>query len=358
MAEINITILEKYMSAFKEHVEIHSDGNFDSFKDNPYLYEEEGYKADLQFVESSLIRRMKWEDEHIGTGVISSHMVKAVQNCVNLIDHHQITHFKNMVARDTKMADRILYDIYKGKDANASFENAVDFFGAKYDLMAYLFFLKDDTRFLPVRPTLFDAIFKQIGIDFTLSHKCSWENYREFTGIVADIREKMEGYFGFHIRLIDAYSFLWMIPQLEMKKEFDEDIETEKVKESEGKTKVRIGQSEYRANLIKFWDGKCSVTECKKKELLIASHIKPWKDCSKNNEWLNVYNGLLLIPNLDSVFDLGYISFDETGKIMISKELSTDDCLKLNITKNMKLRKMNEKINEFLEYHRKHIFKN
>ena len=357
MAEINIAILEKYMSEFKAHVKKHSNGNFDSFKDNIYLYEEEGYKAELQFVESSLIRRMKWEETQIGDGAISSHMVKAVQNCVNLVDHHQITHFKNMTAKNVEMADRVLYDIYKGKDASISFGNAVEFFGAKYDLMAYLFFLKDDTRFLPVRPTLFDKIFEILGVDFKLSHKCSWENYVEFTEIVADIRTKMEEYFGFHIRLIDAHSFLWMIPQLVEQKEFFENSKDEKEKESEGKAKIRIGQSEYRANLIKFWDGACSVTGCRKKELPIASHIKPWRDCNENNEWLNTHNGLLLIPDLDAVFDQGYITFDETGEIVVSKELSEEDCLKLNITSDMKLRKITDEINQFLEYHRKHIFK-
>jgi 5-methylcytosine-specific restriction protein A len=51
--------------------------------------------------------------------------------------------------------------------------------------------------------------------------------------------------------------------------------------------------------------------------LLKASHIKPWRD-SDNAERLDIYNGLLLIPNLDSAFDKGYISFDDGGKIIIS----------------------------------------
>ena len=40
--------------------------------------------------------------------------------------------------------------------------------------------------------------------------------------------------------------------------------------------------------------------------ILIASHIKPWR-VSNNNERLDVYNGLLLLPNLDKLFDKGYI---------------------------------------------------
>jgi len=32
--------------------------------------------------------------------------------------------------------------------------------------------------------------------------------------------------------------------------------------------------------------------------LLVASHIKPWADCTTDAERLDVFNGLLLAPNL------------------------------------------------------------
>ena len=37
------------------------------------------------------------------------------------------------------------------------------------------------------------------------------------------------------------------------------------------------------------------------------------------------FNGLLLIPNLDALFDGGLISFAESGEIMSSSLLSEDD---------------------------------
>ena len=51
------------------------------------------------------------------------------------------------------------------------------------------------------------------------------------------------------------------------------------------------------------------------KDFLIASHIKPWSKC-KSNQKLDVNNGLLLCPNHDRLFDEGWISFDEIGKII------------------------------------------
>ena len=53
-------------------------------------------------------------------------------------------------------------------------------FGAKYDLLAYLFFIKDCSRFLPIRAKEFDKRFELLGVDFKTSFKCSWENYAQY----------------------------------------------------------------------------------------------------------------------------------------------------------------------------------
>jgi len=50
---------------------------------------------------------------------------------------------------------------------------------------------------------------------------------------------------------------------------------------------------------------------------LVASHCKPWRD-STNEERLNGENGLLLTPSIDHLFDRGFISFENTGKLIIS----------------------------------------
>lgn len=113
----------------------------------------------------------------------------------------------------------------------------------------------------------------------------------------------------------------------------------------------RIGQGDFRKNLIHYWGG-CSVTKHKKIDILVASHIKPWKN-STNNERLDKYNGFLLIPNLDKLFDKGYISFDDKGKIMISDELNNFE--ELGINKSMKIEIKNEH-KKYLLFHRENIF--
>lgn len=123
--------------------------------------------------------------------------------------------------------------------------------------------------------------------------------------------------------------------------------------EKENLVKCRVGQGEFREKLMKYWRG-CSVTNFQNIELLNASHIKPWSS-STNEERLDVYNGLLLIPNLDKLFDRGYISFDDGGKILISKFLK--DYSSLGVNKDMKIN-VEEKHKKYLSFHREKVFKN
>ncbi len=123
----------------------------------------------------------------------------------------------------------------------------------------------------------------------------------------------------------------------------------------ETRVQSRIWQDQFRAALIEYWQC-CSVTGCKQVELLKASHIKPWRYAS-NQERLNMFNGLLLLPNLDTCFDLGLISFDDEGKILISSQLRKATLLQLGINENMKLMKFEKRHQEFLEYHREKVFR-
>lgn len=129
----------------------------------------------------------------------------------------------------------------------------------------------------------------------------------------------------------------------------------EQVTAKESLVQSRIGQGQFRAALIEYWQS-CSVTGCKQIELLKASHIKPWRYAS-NQERLNVFNGLLLLPNLDTCFDLGLISFDDEGKILISNELRKATLLQLGINESMKLMKVEKHHQEFLKYHRESVFR-
>lgn len=118
--------------------------------------------------------------------------------------------------------------------------------------------------------------------------------------------------------------------------------------------KTRRGQSLFRQRLLDYWNG-CSVTGIKDKTFLIASHIKPWS-LSDQDEKLDVYNGLLLIPNLDRAFDRGYISFNDDGQILINGDLSSDQCNVLGIKQNMKVFIQDEHKKYLADHRRRHGF--
>lgn len=106
-------------------------------------------------------------------------------------------------------------------------------------------------------------------------------------------------------------------------------------KEKEIIIKARVNQSIYREMLLNKYK-KCCLCGMSDSRILIASHIKPWSK-SEANEKVDIYNGLLLCPNHDKVFDNGLITFDSNGSIIISGQLSYNDRLLLNLKEGMKI---------------------
>lgn len=100
--------------------------------------------------------------------------------------------------------------------------------------------------------------------------------------------------------------------------------------------RARVGQSLFKDKLLKR-SQKCEYCGLPNVKLLTASHIKDWSQCETNIERLDANNGLLLCPNHDKAFDLKMLSFDESGYPLISKSLSTDDCMLLNIDPKRKI---------------------
>lgn len=117
--------------------------------------------------------------------------------------------------------------------------------------------------------------------------------------------------------------------------------------EREALISARCGQGQFRRAILDMWGG-CSITGSENTCMLRASHIKPWRD-SNNKERLDPYNGLLLVPNLDAAFDQHLISFDATGKIIISRRF--EDYALFGIKRSMKL-KVEDKHQMYLKHHR------
>ena len=89
--------------------------------------------------------------------------------------------------------------------------------------------------------------------------------------------------------------------------------------------------------------------------LLLSSHIKPWKD-SNNQERLNPFNGLLLIPDYDFLFDKGYITFKGNGSMLVSQRLSLFARKVFDVDDDLQLRNVFPENKEYLDFHRSEVF--
>ncbi len=118
----------------------------------------------------------------------------------------------------------------------------------------------------------------------------------------------------------------------------------------EGLVTSRVGQGEYRQRILKRWKYKCAVIGTSIKEILIASHIVPWKE-SNDQERLDVDNGLLLSPTYDALFDRNLISFDEDGKIVLSDSMEKVEFYKLGITGTEKINNLSTGNKKYLKRH-------
>lgn len=115
---------------------------------------------------------------------------------------------------------------------------------------------------------------------------------------------------------------------------------------------TRLGQGKFRNKLIEYWQG-CAATGYRGKRLLVASHIKPWR-LADREERLDLFNGLLLVPNLDKAFDLGYIAFNSSGRVCVSTELEEPSVLGVHAELRIELERRHQ---DYLAFHRAEIFR-
>lgn len=128
-----------------------------------------------------------------------------------------------------------------------------------------------------------------------------------------------------------------------------------KITQKETKTKIRIGQNNFRKELLQKYQ-KCVITGLNNPLLLIASHIKPWA-VSNDTERLDINNGILLSATYDKLFDNGLISFKKNGALLVSSFLNANDLKILELNKNQIFNlQMNTQMQIFLQYHNDVLF--
>ncbi|WP_038182291.1 HNH endonuclease [Vibrio rhizosphaerae] len=199
---------------------------------------------------------------------------------------------------------------------------------------------------------------QQLGIEHAVF---DIKSFRDFHALALQFKVSQQGqvadsrHHPLFSQVIESYLlFLKDLNQVDLQDDVNQIMSDPRLTTTEKKIlmNTRMGQGSYRRQLIDLWQG-CAVTRYPNTQLLVASHIKPWR-YSTNEERLDKFNGLLLLANLDKAFDLGFISFEANGRIMISGQLQSPTTLGIHADMHCTLHREHRK---YLDYHRVELFK-
>lgn len=119
---------------------------------------------------------------------------------------------------------------------------------------------------------------------------------------------------------------------------------------------IRTKQALFRDNVLRV-EKACRLTGIEDLRFLRASHIKPWSKCLDGSERIDGHNGLLLAPHIDHLFDQGWISFENSGKLICSPSLPPGIMESMGIDPNAKTRPFNERQRAYMKFHRLNVLR-
>jgi hypothetical protein len=233
--ELTPLMFDPLFSRFDKQVRSKSGEAFTSFKVGlPARWE--GYKEDLHKEALYRLDVRSWKRSEVGKGHILSRVIDAIQinvpsrNIVNnLVDwpnrygHKHRSHRALLDARRNPKRrvefEKWFFTFFKtSKSEEKAFEEFPELTrNRRYDLVAYLFFLKDWDRFMPIAPATFDKAFRLLGSDLVTSGQCSWANYARYNENLKEVQRALRDYQGIRdARLIDAHSFCWILIRLKL----------------------------------------------------------------------------------------------------------------------------------------------
>lgn len=149
-------------------------------------------------------------------------------------------------------------------------------------------------------------------------------------------------------------NFIYLKPNFLSNVKIEEFI-LKKPKEKQDKEKTRKMQAKYRFSLLDIMPS-CVISGVADDRILIACHIKPFSKCDEKEEF-DENNGIILTPTYHYLFDIGFITFDDNGNLIVSDFLSKLNQKKLHIQTGQKSQiKITKKRQDYLKYHRTDIF--
>ncbi|MBK1854997.1 DUF3883 domain-containing protein [Verrucomicrobiaceae bacterium 5K15] len=213
------------LDKFKKMVSSIDGRPFQSFSKG-YAFEREGYKDELYAIARRRLAPGDWNVDLIGTGTILDRLIHAIEISAsdenagnNLLKWQQ--YGAHNILKDIKADHRcseleaLLFDFYTDQiDGQDVLEPLTKLIARKYPLVAYIFFIKDCDRYLPIAPEGFDRAFKRLGSSLKTNRRCNWENYAAYLDLIGHIRDLLRDEGFSNTRLLDAHSFCWMLTEV------------------------------------------------------------------------------------------------------------------------------------------------
>jgi hypothetical protein len=208
MIEIDKNIFKIVNSGFNKLLSEKINDTIVDFKKHPLAVKHENYKYEIIEDAKNQLLLKTWKENEIGSGRILGNIKNAINvKSNNLIDWRKKDDFKKLKANIEN--EKFLFDFFKSKiQDKTAFNNFIEI-GFSYQLIAFIFFIKNHQKYMPISQEKFDEIFISINIEFKTSHNCSWENYLEYNEIIKSFRKQLAGKYKL-VSLLDAHSFLWI----------------------------------------------------------------------------------------------------------------------------------------------------
>ena len=178
-------------------------------------YDEEFYKTRVR--DEALLRlQLPWNRAAVGSGKLIERVINAIEienpkgvpkgwRHNNLVQWeakwgaaqrpHQALYVAQSDSAKKLACESALFDFFADKiepaEAMAKF---ISVFGKRYEVISFLFFLKDWEQFMQVRSTHFQKAFSMLGVRWNgeapkLVAQCSWDNYAAFNETLSIVRD-------------------------------------------------------------------------------------------------------------------------------------------------------------------------
>ncbi|MBP2145277.1 hypothetical protein J2129_000731 [Methanofollis sp. W23] len=229
--QLSYSTFHRQYLRFKKAIYLEFGEHFDSFHTGEPL-KQEGYKVEISRQGRRILEFENWNEDNIGTGKILRHVIAAIEiNNPTLDIRNNLVQWENRRGEEgrphqslytaledpaqTAAYEKTLFELYHEQIPHAeAFERIVDHAGRQYAYVAYLFFLLDPDRYLPIATRNFDRAFEMLDAPLKTSQKCSWENYTAYLAVMEQVRTALIGEGVENVSLLDAHSFCWMLATL------------------------------------------------------------------------------------------------------------------------------------------------